>query len=207
MSGDRFFWLLKENFTVASVAGLLRVNSVHEQASISFLTQQIWKEILPPRIQFFFWLLARDRISYNMTLVRRGILDSEHSFCTFCLDEESSLHIVLHCNFAWSFWSLILANCSVIWVTPYSLKDLFVHWTSLSSGRHCNLWKLIWFFGVWHLWKNQNNRVFNDVSATVHSLVFLSIWKAVDFYRARNQIFAHSGNDVFRCIDFFCNNL
>ncbi|XP_055960155.1 uncharacterized protein LOC130014976 [Mercurialis annua] len=171
-----------------------------------FLAIRIWKEKLPPRIQFFIWLLARDRISSNDALVRRGVLNYNQLACSYCAKVESNIHIVLHCSFAWRFWSLLLNKCNVIWVTPLSLQDFYTQWISLSAGRYRNLWKLFWFFGTWNLWKARNRRVFQDEMEDVHSLVFLSICKAVDFYRVHFHDFPFSGNGVFRCIDFFCNN-
>ncbi|XP_055959748.1 uncharacterized protein LOC130014828 [Mercurialis annua] len=202
---DEFFWQKTDGFTVASLSEMLPISSVNIQGRLSFLTQHIWKEILPPRIQFFIWLLARDRISSNVTLISRGILTSENSKCDLCEDDESSMHIVLHCKYAWFFWSSLLQKSNLSWVSPSSLDQFFWNWNSLSSGRHKKLWKLIWFFGIWHLWKARNNRVFNDSIDDIHSLQFQSIGRTVEFYRARNHSFEYSGADVFRSLDYFCN--
>ncbi|XP_055960904.1 uncharacterized protein LOC130015210 [Mercurialis annua] len=74
---------------------------------------KFWKFSIPPRSQFFMWLLARDRISSNTLLARRGVISSLSSTCLLCSEEESSIHIVLQCRFAWEFWNSILHFCSI----------------------------------------------------------------------------------------------
>ncbi|XP_050238476.1 uncharacterized protein LOC126687967 [Mercurialis annua] len=182
---------------------LLFSKTDHIQSQLSFLVHRIWKENMPLLIKFFIWLLARDRISSNELLVRRGILQPSQSACSFCFEMETNIHLVIQCNYAWMFWSFILLKCNVRWVFPLSLEDFYIHWVALSVARHRNLWKLIWFFGTWNLWKARNKRVFQDESVDIYSLVFSSICNAVQYYRVQNRAFFYTGNDVFRSIDFF----
>ncbi|XP_055960615.1 uncharacterized protein LOC130015100 [Mercurialis annua] len=137
---DRFLWLKSTEFTVASMAKLftsaLHSSQLSSHSSFTFLAAAVWKEFLPPRLQFFVWLMDRDRISSNVTLVRRGILNHEQISCSICSMEESSIHIVLHCKFAWSFWNSMLSNSNVVWVTPFSLDSFFMQWMALATGRY-----------------------------------------------------------------------
>ncbi|XP_050214539.1 uncharacterized protein LOC126665705 [Mercurialis annua] len=198
---DKPAWLRDRQYSSASMSKLLHANTSYRPSS--FLLQRIWKEVLPPRIQFFGWLLARDRISSKATLVRRGILHHDLSSCSICSEVESSIHIVLHCHFAWQFWSTLLSRCNVSWVSPGSLDEFFTQWISLSDGRHRKLWKLFWFYGIWHLWKARNKRVFEDEPSDAISLVFWTVCKAVDFHRSHNRGFSYTSSDVFRSIELF----
>ncbi|XP_050207292.1 uncharacterized protein LOC126656731 [Mercurialis annua] len=120
----------------------------------------------------FVWLLVRDRISSKATLAWRGILHSDLSSCSVCSEEETGIHIVLHCNFAWNFWSILLSKCIVSWVFPGSLDDFYSQWA-------------------------RNNRVFKEGSQDVISLLYLSVSKAVEFHKSQNRGFPYTGNDPF----------
>ncbi|XP_050232935.1 uncharacterized protein LOC126681437 [Mercurialis annua] len=203
---DRFFWRDKRAYTAMSMKQIWFEIFQPNRCVSSFLTARIWKEKIPPRIQFFIWLLSRDRISSKEALARRGVIDYNLSSCSYCSLLETSTHIILHCNIAWRFWSRILNNCNVRWVPPMSAEDFFIQWASFSSGKYVDLWKLIWYFGTWNLWKARNKKVFQDEDVDIHSLVFLSICQSVEFYKFQHHDFPYSGNDVFRCFDFFCKN-
>ncbi|XP_050225835.1 uncharacterized protein LOC126675263 [Mercurialis annua] len=168
---------------------------------------RFWKFSIPPRIQFFMWLLARDRISSNALLARRGVISSFNSTCLLCSEEESSIHIILQCRFAWEFWNSILHCCSIQWAAPTSIHHFFDFWSSLSSKRYRCLWQSIWFFGIWELWKARNRRTFRHEIVDINSLVYSSICNAVIYYKDNNSGFNYSPNDVFRNLNFFCNFL
>ncbi|XP_050211792.1 stemmadenine O-acetyltransferase-like [Mercurialis annua] len=110
---------------------------------------------------------------------------------------ESSSHIIIHCTFAWRFWSLILHNSNVRWVSSLSTADFFVQWVSLSSGKFRDLWKLIWYFGAWNLWKVRNKRVFQHEETEIYSLLFSTTCRAVEFYKFQHHDFPYSENDPF----------
>ncbi|XP_050217784.1 uncharacterized protein LOC126668639 [Mercurialis annua] len=188
------------------MANIFSTTTISSQVRISCLASSIRKEALPPRIQLFVWLLARNRISSNVTFVRRGIFATDLILCSCCDSEESTIYIVLHCKLAWSFWNLILDSSNVTWVALFSLENFFLQWIGLTSGRHHSIWMLIWFFGIWYLWKVRNNRIFKEESANIQILVFLTVCKAVEYHRTRNQSFPYSVNDVYRSIDFCYSN-
>ncbi|XP_050211886.1 uncharacterized protein LOC126662042 [Mercurialis annua] len=133
----------------------------------------IWKFKVPPRIQFFSWLLAYGRIFSNASLVARGILNPYLIGCLVCQVEESSMHIICYCCFAWKFSCYILARCDITLVSPPSVDIFFSIWSSLSHSSFKDIWRLIWFFGIWELWKSRNNRVFNDLENSHESLAYL----------------------------------
>ncbi|XP_050222735.1 uncharacterized protein LOC126672827 [Mercurialis annua] len=164
-----------------------------------------WRFKLPPRILFFLWLLARDRLSSNQVLVIRGILPLAKIGCSFCSCDETNVHIMIHCRYAWLIWNNLLRMCNIQLVMPPTLIEFFHFWSSLSLNRYRHLWQTIWFFCVWDIWKARNKRVFNNEFVEVNSLIFGAICKAVEFYKDNNHGFVYSGNDVYRNLLFFCN--
>ncbi|XP_050207350.1 uncharacterized protein LOC126656754 [Mercurialis annua] len=202
---DRFMWVNSELFTPSGFRKQMgsSLAIVHSRAD---LMGRVWKTAIPPRIQFFFWLLARDRISSKANLLRIGMLSRNQSLCSLCLLEETSMHIILHCQYAWSAWSFILELANIAWVVPASLDDFFFQWYFIVKKKYRSLWQLIWFFTIWEFWKARNRKLFQDELLDFKSLVYSSICKAVEFYKSHNKGFSYSGNDVFRSLDYFCNN-
>ncbi|XP_050212856.1 uncharacterized protein LOC126664492 [Mercurialis annua] len=220
-SRDHFCWNKKENYTPAAFRQLLQHSSSSVQFNISLssaanrrVTHQLprhlncsyfWDFRIPPKINFFLWLLMRDRISSKAALAHRGILHTENINCSYCSLDETSLHIVMHCRYAWLTWNKLLHMCDVHTALPFNLLEFFSFWTSLSVKRYRVLWQTIWFFCIWELWKARNKRVFQNLFVEVDQVIFMAVCKAVEFYKDNNRNFPYSGNDVLRNLIFFCN--
>ncbi|XP_050232953.1 uncharacterized protein LOC126681456 [Mercurialis annua] len=197
---DRPLWCSKEvRFSSSSFCSL---NLGRIDSNVSFLVC-VWNKKIPPRIQFFTWLLYRERLSSNWFLFQRGLLAEDQQFCSLCTVRETGLHIVLHCSKAWVFWCIMLSRIQISgWSAPPSIDAFYFEWISLAKPKFRNLWGTIWFISVWELWKARNKRVFADTSTSYKDLVFLCISKGVIHYRYHNPSFPYSGNDVFRSLDF-----
>ncbi|XP_050233583.1 uncharacterized protein LOC126682073 [Mercurialis annua] len=206
-SNDLICWKGKHNlFKSRDISFSMQQNLLNvEQLSLgdSLFFSGIWKWNLPPRIKFFSWLLIHDRIFSNKILVAKGILNPELIGCIVCNLEESSMHIICYCRFAWNFWCYLLAKCDILWVSPPTIYHFFSLWSSFSHSSFKEIWRLIWFFGIWELWKARNNRVFNSQESSHESLAFMCISKAVFFYSSFHPHFPYNGNDVFRSLDIF----
>jgi hypothetical protein len=69
-----------------------------------FLFQSVWKLIIPPRVQFFLWLLSKDKIlTRNNLSKRQNVADS----CLFCGEEESVAHLFFKCVVAMKAWGVM----------------------------------------------------------------------------------------------------
>lgn len=65
----------------------------------------VWKLVIPPRVQFFLWLLSNSRLLTRDNLAkRREISDST---CLLCLERESIIHLFFGCCVARLIWKLI----------------------------------------------------------------------------------------------------
>ena len=66
------------------------------------------------------------------------------SRCVLCRQEEETVHhLLVHCQWASSFWQLGLSLTGVSWVQPWKAKDVLFAW----SRRR----KKCLAFGVWKL--------------------------------------------------------
>ncbi|MBA0610447.1 hypothetical protein Godav_011296 [Gossypium davidsonii] len=69
----------------------------------------IWKNILPPRINNFLWLMLKKRLLTNHERVRRRLTnDSSCILCGNC--QETVIHTLRDCNIAKCIWSKTIAT-------------------------------------------------------------------------------------------------
>ncbi|XP_050211430.1 uncharacterized protein LOC126661619 [Mercurialis annua] len=182
---DESVWQLTKTYSSSIMFKLLSMKMVNltGPAGGTEFIRMIWAFKLPPRVQFFHWLVARDSISCNAVLARRGIIMEVNSGCFLCLQEETTVHILLHCHFAWQTWSRLMHLSNNIWVSPFSLENFYRQWSSLCRKKYRILWNTIWFFINWSLWKARNKRVFKFKTTRIDSIILDSISKAVLYYK------------------------
>ena len=64
--------------------------------SIAFPSCSIWNPIVPPKIIFFAWEAAWDKVLTLNQLKRRGLTLANS--CFFCEEEDESIdHLLIHC--------------------------------------------------------------------------------------------------------------
>jgi hypothetical protein len=68
-------------------------------------TPAVWKLVIPPRVQFFLWLLSKDKILTWDNLGRRRKVDNPS--CLFCGEDESVVHSFFDCVVAKRAWEMI----------------------------------------------------------------------------------------------------
>lgn len=110
------------------------------------LCTKIWSSKCPPKVQVFIWLAAQNRIACKDLLAKRRVIVPGNDFsCPWCsLVIESSCHLHLHCNFAWSIRSVIMDWWGLLWCPPLSVSDLIVHRDCLNALKiDENLWSVI----------------------------------------------------------------
>lgn len=98
---DSCKWLahLSGSFSVASVWKWGELT----RGIILRISNCLWLNAAPPRVQFFGWLTWRGRIKTSVFLERIGLLNnSAITFCHFCrIAEESVNHTLLFCSLVW----------------------------------------------------------------------------------------------------------
>jgi hypothetical protein len=108
----------------------------------------VWNLTIPTRVQFFLWLLSRNKNLTRDNLESRGkILDDKS--CLFCAGRETSQHLFFECVVARQMWKGISEALGIeigngfetigrLWL---SNKRFLVH-NMLSSVSLWSLWKL-----------------------------------------------------------------
>ena len=82
-------------------------------------------------------------------------------------------HLFFHCSIFGSVWNYILQWIGITMVLPFSVSDHFNHFGFGGGGprvRHSIIY-VIWFATVWEIWKERNNRIFNDKQCSILRMV------------------------------------
>ncbi|RLM65717.1 uncharacterized protein C2845_PM16G00440 [Panicum miliaceum] len=114
-----------------------------------------WRNKAPPRVQFFAWLLVRERIQSRAHLRQRKVLDN--ATCEVCSEaDETAAHIIFECPFAASFWSAL--NIAM------SRETTTAQLCELAPAPHEPLiyYSTFLLLCCWQLWKRRNNAIFRS---------------------------------------------
>ncbi|GLT77990.1 hypothetical protein SLA2020_495420, partial [Shorea laevis] len=179
---DSMMWKPSPNgtFTLSSAYSLLCSVDPHNNNDWHW----IWKCPTLPKIRFFFWLLAHNRIPSRSLLSSRGI--TIPTTCPRCNSStETALHLIRDCPDVLTLWHKLPIPKSLL---SSFHSDLF-NWlhTNCSSKLLTDCPKLPWatIFSsvVWHIWNDRNSLCFQQVSnlQNVHNKSFslaAELWAA-----------------------------
>jgi hypothetical protein len=76
------------------------------QQVVDAAAKAVWNSVAPPRVQFFEWLVIRNRVQSKANLLVKKIVDNAECEI-FQGGEETICHILFECPFAQSFWAAL----------------------------------------------------------------------------------------------------
>jgi hypothetical protein len=87
-------------------------------------------------------------------------------------NEKSVDHLLLHYEIVDALWNTIFSNVGFAWVMPRrGGRDLFTCWRAPGGRFKLDaIWKMIPPCFMWCLWRERNNRSFEDHERTVVEL-------------------------------------
>eukprot|EP00253_Pinus_taeda_P032484 PITA_32484 len=143
-------------------------------SSLDQLWTHVWQPKLWPKISIFLWLLSKNRILTWDNLQKRGFIGP--SRCPNCnAQEETSTHLMEACALAAQLWNRV-AHCNNRRMDRQGdIANILRSWPQVpfQSPILNSLWNLIPGFLYWTLWKERNNRIFNNKSRSVDILWLL----------------------------------
>jgi hypothetical protein len=153
--------------------GLFEVKSYYKallpRRSHSFPWKSVWRSKAPPRVAFFVSTAVRSKILTLDNLGRRGlVVVNRYWLCE--MEEESVDHLLLHCATASGLWNAFFARFGLCWVMPHSVKELFASWWTGGLSRSVVVWKMVPHCIMWCIWRERNNRCFEDSSRSREEL-------------------------------------
>lgn len=116
-------------------------------------SSSIWEIKVPPRVQYFLWLLSKNKLLTRDNLSKRR--EVEDKTCLFYIELESIQHLFFDCAVAQQMWAYLssISGC----LLGGSFDDIGKFW--LSNKRNGVL-NIITSAALWCLWKLRNDICF-----------------------------------------------
>ncbi|CAO2199523.1 unnamed protein product [Urochloa humidicola] len=124
----------------------------------------VWKSCAPPRVQFFGWLLTRDRIQSRSQFFKRHAVSE--SLCEVCGQaEEIASHIMFRCQYAQDLWARLGVTL------PASVSSTNLGAISRPDHIPAAHFDAFLLLCCWQLWKRWNGVVFRQEETTARELL------------------------------------
>lgn len=165
--GDRLWWSLshKGSFDVSSFYKGLSCKD-----AIFFPWKSIWRTKAPLKVAFFAWTAVLGKILTLDNLRKKRVIVIDR--CCMCkMNGKTVDHLLLHCEVARALWYAILSRFNLSWVMPLRVIDLFACWWTGGRSRSAVVWKMVLCCLMWCLWRERNDRQFEDKERTIEELI------------------------------------
>ncbi|CAN6564467.1 unnamed protein product [Malus baccata var. baccata] len=157
---------------------------------------QIWKLNVPNTIKIFIWRCCNRAVAVRHNLQRRRM--RVDNVCRVCgAAEETENHLFFLCEFSHLFWF-----CSPLHLNSHELNglDFLTNWEifhkSVEGRVEADEIMQEFAFGLWRLWKNRNETVFNGTQK--QHLEVLDIWRS-NLAEFRDTTSRESDEDCSAC--------
>ena len=114
------------------------------------------------KVCLFAWEVWWRKVLTLEQLKKRGFqLANMYPLCRNA--EEDLGHLLIHCPSVWGLWAALLSIPSLLWVCPYTVKNVLSDWSSFPIKKRARkLWLAAPLSLLWALWKERNRVVFED---------------------------------------------
>ena len=134
----------------------------------------LWHKDVPLKVVLFAWRLFHDRLPTKDILFRRQVINFDAQACVGESGEmETSSHLLLHCDMFGSGWYFILRWLGIYFVLPSDVISHFIQFSFLCGAAKSkrSILQVIWYATMWEIWKERNNRVFNNKICSIQLVV------------------------------------
>ena len=157
---DGLRWNLKQN-------GIFDVRSFYTALwvlpNVDFPWKSIWHNKAPRRACSFVWTVAWNKILTCDNLHKRGY-HLPNWCCMCCSNGETVDHLLLHCPVLNVLWSWSFKAFGIQWVLSGTIVDLLSSWWNGLGHHSSDIWNMVPICLIWTIWKERNQRTFEDVS-------------------------------------------
>ena len=185
----------EEDFLVwqFSSKGIYSVQSLYKIVNFRgikpVLVPSIWKIKIPPRVQYFLWLLSKNKLLTRDNLSkRRKVKDPT---CLFCAEKETISHLFFYCVVAQYLWKLLSKIFDV--QLGNSLDSIGKFWLSNKRNGILNLFTLA---GFWSLWKLRNDLCFQRNQWRCMAIL---LYKLVSLVQNWEILYSEEQRQVIQC--------
>lgn len=161
-----------------------------------------WKMIgkvkIPYKVACFTWLLAREAVLTQDNLLKRGY--QLGSRCHLCeAQEETVNHLFLHCRVTDQLWKIFINLRGIQCLMLGRIKEVLTSWKRDGDhSRQKERWKIVPACIWWTIWKERNQRCFEDNHSSIQTLKMSCLML---FYFWCNQEYLEEGECIFDVLD------
>jgi hypothetical protein len=155
----------------------------------------IWKCLAPSKVSEFLWKLLLDRIPTKVNLRRRRVIPADgNQACVFCdNNSESSLHLLLYCDFAITVWRDVFDWLGLRLQFPHNFTSLFNFALGVPGCKQTKrALVMIWGAVLWSLWQHRNQIAFDNVRPAAEAVI-----DKIKMYSWRWWVCRSNGNRVY----------
>jgi len=164
-------------------------------------SDQVWHKNISSKVSVFAWRLFRDRLPTKANLARRQVLQLDDILCVGgCGLSETMNHLFLACEVFGIVWNQLWHWLDISYVAAGDVGDHFTQFTHLAGKPRSShpLSKLIWLACVWVIWKERNDRLFNNVASDPATLVEKVKLNLFLWLKSKNALFVFSYDEWWR---------
>lgn len=161
----------------------------------------VWHQHIPSKVSVFAWRLFRNRLPTKDNLVRRRVLSQADVTCVSgCGSQETVTHLFLACDILGSLWSLVVLWLGISFVSPGDLHQHYTQFINMSGfPRFTHMFfRIIWFTSVWVLWKERNDRVFNNTTLVPSILIENVKLTSFSWLKSKQATFTYNYHDWWK---------
>jgi hypothetical protein len=122
-------------------------------------------------VVFFAWTVGQGKILTLDNLRKKRVIVIDKC-CKCKMNRESVDHLFLYCEVARALWNALFSRFSLSWVMPLRVLDLFACWWTGGRFRSAVVWKMFPCCLLWCLWRECNDRQFEDKERTIEKIIF-----------------------------------
>ena len=138
------------------------------------LIDDVWHKHVSSKVSLLVWRILRNRIPTKDNMVVCDVIPSTDMSCPLGCDSiESVTHLFLHCTLSVDFWALVWNWLGISFVRAGELRHHFTQFTRMAGMPIYShlFFRVIWFATIWVLWKERNNRIFQNTGSTSFVLI------------------------------------
>ena len=177
-----------------SVCSGYQLHTSHDFTLLDASENLIWHTQVSLKVSILSLMFASWQVATKINLLNHGIIHAKDISCLAgCGYVESAQHLLLHCDTFGSLWQQVRLWLGVSGVDHQSLSAHFFQFTNYLGGLRTrrSFLQLFWLLCVWLIWKERNNRIFNNIYISITEVMekvkFHSYW----WLRANNANFVY----------------
>ncbi|XP_071708092.1 uncharacterized protein [Rutidosis leptorrhynchoides] len=141
-------------------------------ARVNVSGKTLRNNLIPLKVGIFIWRVLKERVAVKTELVKRGV-NLSSIICPMCNKEaESTNHALLSCDLATDVWTRIHRWWNQSFNHNSCIGDILqaINHNTMPTAL-LKMWQAITWTTTYFIWKNRNQKVFNDDSWSAAKIV------------------------------------